>query len=1350
MQFRRKRMISAGMIATVILLSLISITVPVPSTTGTLDAVSSDDPAILNPTRYGGYIEWYRNLKDCTGYQVSTPTLVDLDNDRDLEIVVLSSNGDLHAIRPDGGHFWQNPFSEREVDIAGQGPFSPENEGYIPPFFSSTLAIDLNLGDTPEIIFGAKGGIVCVGSDGEYQWKIKRENATVISTPGIADLHAPGKNKEDREIAVVMEDHNGSSFIELYEVDGDIISSTFMGNMSRGTASAVVSGNLDPAGGAENELFVMHPHEGFQSYRLNGSTSGLSNLDMTRSFSSLGYQASTPVIANVSGGPEKEILISTSYYNGSDPTLDKTIIRVLDRDMNEIGRYENIGENGNSYSSPVVADEKYGKYPEPVAKDIIFSTYDGMVHIIEGEDPDGSLDVKLSFDTGGTIISSPAILNINNDEDYEIIVATVEGKIFCIESDPTDGIDEGIPYPGDGITQDVLWVQDIGTEIGISSPVVGDIDLDGRNEVLIGDSNGTVYCIDAGITHYNRMQGWPTFHGNVNRTGYYDLQFYIDVDIHPRTDPETGVEIEVLEKYAQPGTWVTYNLTIHNTGKGISEINKNLIYVSIRSIPEGWGAYIDTPPDRGNDNPEYVRLASQETAYIQLQVRAPWEGDLNEMAEIEVVCSSYSGASDSIRTRSILDLFFDQQVNFLVQPSSDPLDPLVGLKWSNISPGSNGLYVISILNKGNVNDTYDISLNPPPLEAGWKWSFVETGTREVNVSLVAPPLMDRFGGVTGTDFTINVTVPDEVLAGTRVVLTLRSEGRVAKENSQEPSTMSDTLMLIVTREPGIEMVIENDIVFTEINGSAKVFVDITNTGNLDVQNVILTIEGRPPGWLFKYQEEPIPVSYRQTKRVTIRITAPGHGGYPMKDLRVKVLDLFSEANSSFTIRIQRHTNFDLDIIPNYLKYIEPGESIFYELKIHNTGNADEIVAISHSSDIENIDLDILFDGNDSLEMFEIERGKVFYYNLTLIAGTHVPAGVHTININISTVNGYSRTTTIRVEVIKVTDLRIIAKDGTNARILSLEPGDSRIFDLGIENRGNHATIVDLDMMEEFDSNTGVKLLFSWDLTFLKFRKGEFQDVYDQVTLPVGTVTVSELDEGREYPYYDEPYHRNRSFQLEQDETIWVKFEIKVPHFNGRELVLSRDLVFMAEVRNSSVSVSYPIMVKVLYPDLEIVDDPTFGNDDGPETIIFKEGENITVFVSVLNNGTIRSKNAKIDFFLDDLIIGGYWIEPLDPGNSRSFGIEIGPIVTDHTLRIEIDRNNDVFELNDQFMERSIDGSNIREYELLLDEDDPEEEWHAPGWFIGMNIGLVLVMLIVSGSILVRLNANRKGLEYMEE
>jgi hypothetical protein len=101
---------------------------------------------------------------------------------------------------------------------------------------------------------------------------------------------------------------------------------------------------------------------------------------------------------------------------------------------------------------------------------------------------------------------------------------------------------------------DLLWVfdthQNEGTgKIGISSPVVADIDKDGELEVIIGDTEGTVWCISAGGTASRGQQDWTMFHYDVNNSGFYDPRVSYAVNVKPARDPSTKPDQYGMEIY---------------------------------------------------------------------------------------------------------------------------------------------------------------------------------------------------------------------------------------------------------------------------------------------------------------------------------------------------------------------------------------------------------------------------------------------------------------------------------------------------------------------------------------------------------------------------------------------------------------------------------------------------------------------------------------------------------------------------------------------------------------------------------------------------------------------------------
>ncbi len=1222
----------------------------------------------------GGQLEWMTTLFEAEGEYVSSPAIVDLDNDNDLEIVVASAGDYIYALRPDGGYFWQSPYGDDVIDYLGQTAGTSGLDFDPPHIFASVIAADVNLGDTPEVIIGVKDGALCIGSDGEKQWKKGLTTGYYFSTPCITDLEGEWTGeKEDLEIVLASDDEGRKGWIEAFEVDGGAIFREEAPTGGEGglIGCSVVAHDLDgdfwdgpmaitpdESKETDTELIIGNHDRGLRIWERQGENAeGKPNYDESTSAWLAGHQTyATTAVANVTGTPDCEIFVGSSEGYPRTWTGWGGKLYVYTPDGKKLWDFQTGSSRASIFSSPAIADLQVAK-DDPEEKhldyEVIFGADNGIMYVMNTE----KTNVIWQFDTGGRCMSSPAICNIDNDDELEIVIGSDSGKVFCFDGDPSDGIDEGIPYPGDSINQDVLWVYDTGSPIGISSPVVGDIDLDGMLEVVIGDQEGHVYCISAGGRSVRGQSDWPEFHYDLNRTGFYNPQTSFGVDIYPRKDPVTGLQLDVLVKSVQPGTTITFNLTVENTGKGISEVNKDTIYVAIEpeSIPEGWTAFLDTPPDRGNDNPGYVRLASQETANLQLQVSAPWEGEIGEMARINVTCNSSADqwASDTVTTLAILDLFVDFQLNYLKQPSSDPLDPLIGEKWDKINPGAEGLYVISILNKGNLNDTYELSLSVPPRDAGWDWYFVETGMITANISLIAPTLMEQFGGITGSDFTIKVVCPIDASKDTQIPIILKGTSVKSQSSVIEDITKTDKLIMIVGEVNELQLKIEDSTKYVDPNGTVEFYLQITNLGNKDIINVILSIEGRQPGWLIKFQEEPIPVYQGQTKQVTIRITCPGYVGANQK-LVLNVIGVIQGAtnfrdSAPLTVIVNHVYDFDAVVIEKEGVKVDPGQNVWFRMQVSNIGNGEDTIMPNA--------YEILLDWN--LTFYNLEGYQKYDFtldwksNIFIDGRIKIPVdtrtGWYVVGVNL-TGGGSSKVVYVKVFVNQTYDLQVKTLDDKNNLTTQIRPDQEKPFVLRVSNFGNGIEIVTVRLGKQYDPvrDTMDVLYDGWEGKFVaiantpdfttNIRPFDFRepipisnliaDVYYTPNFTAAAVSGSSIEEIREI-----------TLVLDKGQTSWIHLSLKAPRF---EVQSSSTTDIDVSARGEGGPTDWDkttLKLEVLFPDLVFVKDEkgraiefSGGSSDGDYHATV--GDVVTIIVKIKNTGDIPAENVDVQLKID--------------------------------------------------------------------------------------------------------------------
>ncbi|MFO8052208.1 MAG: CARDB domain-containing protein [Thermoplasmatota archaeon] len=1264
----------------------------------------------------GGQLEWQTTLFEAEGEYLSSPAIVDLNNDGDLEVVIASAGDYVYALGPDGSYFWQNPYSDDVIDYLGQTSGTSGLDFDPPHIMSSVIAADVNLGDTPEIIIGVKDGALCIGADGEKQWKKGLTTGYYFSTPCITDLEGEWTGyKEDLEIVLASDDEGRRGWLEAFEVDGGAIFREEVPTGGEGglIGCSVVAHDLDgdfydgpelinpdPSKERDTELIIGNHDRGLRIWVRRGENSeGKPNYDETTSGMLAGHQTyATTAVANVTGSPEEEIFVGSSEGYPRTWTGWGGKLYVYTPGGKKLWEYSTGSSRASIFSSPAIADLQVAK-DDPEEKhldyEVVFGSDNGKMYVLNTE----FHNLMWSFDTGGRCMSSPAICNIDNDDELEIIIGSDSGKIFCFDGDPSDGIDEGISYPGDGPNQDVLWVYDTGNPIGISSPVVGDIDLDGSLEVVVGDQEGHVYCISAGGRCVKGQTDWPEFHNDLNRTGFYNPQTSYGVDIYPTVD-EHGQSDSVV-KYVQPGQQETYNLTVENTGKGISVLNRDKIYVKIQqdSVPEDWKAWLDTPEYKGNPDPDFVKLASEETADLTLYVEAPWEGDIGEMARINVTVNSSRDefAEDTITLLTVLDLNVDFDLFYLKQVDTDPLSDYKDKKWDKINPGGEGLYTMSINNKGNLNDSYLMTLSTPPRDAGWNWYFIETGTLNATVSLTAPTLADQFGGVTGQTLTVKVECPIGASKDTQIPILLKGTSELSRSSEIEEITKRDEIIMVVGEQHELQLKIEESTRYVDPNGTVEFYLLISNLGNKDVINVLLNVEGKTSGWNVKYPEEPIPVYQGQTKSVPLRVKAPGYARANSK-LVLNVVGKIEgatniRATAPCTVIVNHVHDFDAVAIDKRVS-VDPGKSVWFTMQIKNLGNGEDLIIPSAYEIL--LDWNLTFYNREGFQKYEVPID--YDENIFLQGRIKVPEGTRTgpyvVGVNL-TGQGSSSIVYVRVNVNQTFDLRVKTIDGDNNMTADIRPDQEIPFVIKVSNLGNGLETISLKLGARYDhTNDAMDVLYDgWEGKFVavantpdfttNVRPYDFRepivisnlrsDVYYTPNYTAAAESGIDLSEIREL-----------DLVLDKGQTAWVHLTLKAPAFDSGQSSQSTIEVAGKGIGPADYDVAR-IILTVLTPDLEFVGGIEFsgGTSDSADAMV---GDVLTIMVKVTNSGDIPAENVDVQLLIDGVEKKVSTLRSIknDTDDVKTVIFSWVAEAGEHEVRVEIDPENTIIESHDQF------------------------------------------------------------------
>ena len=230
--------------------------------------------------------------------------------------------------------------------------------------------------------------------------------------------------------------------------------------------------------------------------------------------------------------------------------------------------------------------------------------------------------------------------------------------------------------------------------------MVADIDRDLILEVLIGDIDGTIYCIEAGACQVGQVD-WPMFRGNVNQTGFYRPYGKAGVALSPDI-PDTP---EPWVKEVEPGEVMEYHLNVKNTGLGAMSVDTITVDVNPPSPPgSGWSASIGEGLDTDAHGARYAELEPGEGKSFVVRVSVPDEAPVGDIAIFTVNATSTidPGVRDSIQLVARLNYSFGIGLEF-TEPAlltDEPEHPYNDEKWALITPGEEYTAVARLRNLG--------------------------------------------------------------------------------------------------------------------------------------------------------------------------------------------------------------------------------------------------------------------------------------------------------------------------------------------------------------------------------------------------------------------------------------------------------------------------------------------------------------------------------------------------------------------------------------------------------------------------------------------------------------------------
>ena len=251
--------------------------------------------------------------------------------------------------------------------------------------------------------------------------------------------------------------------------------------------------------------------------------------------------ASSPAVADLDGNGSAEVVVGTgalevvNQHGGVVVFNANGSRRCAFQTGDTFNAWTGGGPDGFSeavFNAPALGDVTGDGRPE-----IVFGSWDQRIRVL-----DASCRELASYDNTDTVWSSPALFDSNADGKAEIFIG---GDATSFQGSTSGGFFRALRYTGSSqLTQ--LWVR-LSSEAFQSAPAIGDINGDGRLEVVTG--SGRYYCVTVGrcadstkvwafdLATGNDVPGWP-------RTARYDTFLSSpaigDVNADGRTDVVIG------------------------------------------------------------------------------------------------------------------------------------------------------------------------------------------------------------------------------------------------------------------------------------------------------------------------------------------------------------------------------------------------------------------------------------------------------------------------------------------------------------------------------------------------------------------------------------------------------------------------------------------------------------------------------------------------------------------------------------------------------------------------------------------------------------------------------------------
>ena len=457
-------------------------------------------------------------FQDSAGSYFGSPKLADIDNNGTLEILIGSYDKKFHAYKLNG------------AEVPG---FPVATDGFI----RSTPAVFIDPAGQKLITFGSDDG------------KLYAVNEHGVSLPGFP-IQTPRSIKSSPVIADINND--GHREIIFLGGDGKMNAVSFSGIQLPGFPMIVQTtednfGDVilmpspavaDLYSDGQKEIIIGTLDKKLKVINYDGSVRFTKDLD--------GAVYSSPIVTKINSASYR-IIVTTSA--GTIYIFDYNGNVVMSRNFAD-----------GFISSPVIGD-----IDQSGSQQIFISTMGGVIYKLNAN----TLATMWSLPTGQDIIASPVLADIDGDNYLDIIYAGAGGYLLPLTRN------------GTLVSEPTLSALEPFTSWIVSTPAAGDIDGNGKMDLVAASMDMTIKAFDLPATNVNSKVWWGSFGKDLLNTKVADSNSTTYVHNINNTLP---VSYQLKQNYPNPfnpSTKISFSIPVNGLvkitvfdilGKEISEL----------------------------------------------------------------------------------------------------------------------------------------------------------------------------------------------------------------------------------------------------------------------------------------------------------------------------------------------------------------------------------------------------------------------------------------------------------------------------------------------------------------------------------------------------------------------------------------------------------------------------------------------------------------------------------------------------------------------------------------------------------------------------------------------------------